>query len=163
MFLVYGSVGVTKLRPNADGSFATVWDRVLAPPASANYKQAAEGMRVLYDAAARQYVVSHTVIIDLAGGQFEFGLSAFDQDAGDLKWTHAFPAASSGYTGTASHPYALAMGRGAQGGAVYAIGGLAVPSDEAVNDPVGRLLTVSPDGAVVFDKRFQLKPSYNIE
>ena len=36
--------------------------QVLAPPASANYKQAAEGMRVLYDASARQYVVSHTVI-----------------------------------------------------------------------------------------------------
>ena len=30
-------------------------------------------------------------------------------------------------------------------------------------DPVGRLVTVSPDGALVFDRRFRLKPTYNIE
>ena len=58
-----------------------------------------EGMRVLYDAHAKQYVVSHTVQMQHgAPGTFEFGMSAFSLD-GKQKWIRAFPAQSGNLKG----------------------------------------------------------------
>ena len=60
MFLVYGQVGLTKLTLNG-GSFSVVFDTVL--DTTGQPFSGSQGMKVLYDAKAQQYVASHTVII----------------------------------------------------------------------------------------------------
>jgi hypothetical protein len=153
MFLVYGQAGLTKFVRNSDGSWAVAFDLIV--DTTGQSFSTAEGMRVLYDAHAKQYVVSHTVQMQHgAPGTFEFGMSAFSLD-GKQKWIRAFPAQSGNLKGTASHPYALTLGNDGS----YAIGGLAATSP----DTQGRLVSVSPTGDLRFDRRITGQPDFNIE
>ena len=74
----------------------------------------------------------------------------------------AFAAFAASFTGHASHPYALALGRDG----TYAIGGLAVFYDsQRIEQCQGRLVAVDPaTGALAWDQRFtSAHKDYNIE
>lgn len=129
-----------------------------------------QGMRVVWDPVAHQYAVSHTVSYD-DGGNIQMGMTAVGP-WGTVRWMKAFPASVGGRDGHASHPYALALasadpGSGDEDNGGYAIGGLAVimePPERQIEQCQGRIVRVSRDGMILWDKRFGSKaPDANVE
>lgn len=150
MFLIYGgSAFVMKL--TYDGSkqpLEVVFDKKI----QADGFEASQGMRIYHDQVANAYALS--IASADAPSNFQFGLASTSTD-GDLNWVKIFPAKHDSVDGHASHPYALTLPADGSG---YVIAGLAVIYDaNNIEQCQGRLAKISPDGTLLFDKRWTSK------
>jgi len=161
MFLIAGgSAFVTKLTygdPRAP--LEVVWDRLITP-ADESFV-AAQGMRIAFDANHGHYALGVAMTEVASPGNFQFGAAAISP-AGELSWSKIFVAHRAGHAGHESHPYAMSV---ASDGSGIVLGGLNVVYDDArIERCQGRLLKLSADGTLLYDRRFQaLQQDTNIE